>query len=444
MGDYRHSEPELYRRSGEFKRAEPDYAQFGMSHETWRNLQDLRHGPPDRRRDGLHTIGRGAGRIDLLALNGGLRQTDSPALIVMNGAISDRSSKSGPFFSGRGLAATLGVPTICVADTLVTDHADLNLGWYRGEWKSGFASLLEDVVGWLSGDLHSEVVIVGGSAGAFAAMDILQRVRKRVTVLGWNPQVDFLDYVPGAVDLFLRRSLLAPPTQLATIGSDVWKAETADALSQYGVRHDLVKTISSATAAGRFILLQNANDWHLSKHFGRLIRSRHARRIVPDGIDWSDNQIFRLRDYGQGHIPPRASDIVSLLRRLLADPSRPVFEVFASELRLGTLETHDSRQLPQWLLEDREEISRRFNVAVETDGMLHSALDPPLRLNPRELTVNYRLHDGSTLIKSTMAHLGSPFPLHRHPTWSTIDILLQDRFGNLVDRRRLRREDPFE
>lgn len=417
-----------------------DYLQFGTGHYRWRDQGHVTQASGPTTPDGVHTIGEGPGRVDLLSLNGGLRSDRSQVLIVFNGAVSDRDTKTGPFFSGRGLAAATGMPTLCVADTVVTDTQGLNLGWYRGAAGSSFARELEAIVKWRAMTSKHGVILLGGSAGGFAALDIAAQVGGGTSVLAWNPQVDILDYVPESVNSFLAESQGIDVTGSAA-GDDLCrKASISAALAARNVRHDLVATFVEARLPQRFIVLQNSSDWHLRRHLSRLVRCREVSRAGPDGPDWSDDHVFRVRDYGAGHASPSVSDVVVLLRALRDHPTVSASELWASRQRLGVLEQHDSRSLPQWLWEDRSLIECSTRIAVGEDGNAHVRLEGDVNLQREHTRLTYTLRSEEEVLATSVAYLGSPFPLSRHSDWTDLEVVMRDGYDNVVARRFLTRE----
>ena len=87
-------------------------------------------------------------------------------LVCFNAAISNRSDKTGPFYSGAGLSKELNLPTILIADHLVTENNNLSLGWYLGDGEKGvFQKIIASFLNELSNNLNRKLILLGGSGG---------------------------------------------------------------------------------------------------------------------------------------------------------------------------------------------------------------------------------------------------------------------------------------
>src|SRR5690606_40243474 len=60
--------------------------------------------------------------------------------IFFSGAISNRTTQLGPFFSGLGMTKRLGLPLIAIADPALDADRDLKLAWYLGDATDNFRS----------------------------------------------------------------------------------------------------------------------------------------------------------------------------------------------------------------------------------------------------------------------------------------------------------------
>ncbi len=118
-----------------------DYSRFGPVHHRWDSLAALGAAPDLT--DGVHTVGRGEGRLDLISINGGLAARDRGVLVVFTGAVANRARLTGPFFSGVGVARQTGLPAVGVGENAVADLPELGLGWYRGVRNAGFVEHVE-------------------------------------------------------------------------------------------------------------------------------------------------------------------------------------------------------------------------------------------------------------------------------------------------------------
>ena len=92
--------------------------------------------------DGIHSIGEGAERFDVL-FRGEVRSFSAGRAlpVFFNGAVS-RAGSAPPYFSGSTLAAQIGVPLVAIADPTLVLSESLTIGWYTGAAHSGIQTIL--------------------------------------------------------------------------------------------------------------------------------------------------------------------------------------------------------------------------------------------------------------------------------------------------------------
>lgn len=81
---------------------------------------------------------------------------------------------------------------------------DVPLGWYAGneeipDLQTQLVRLLERI----SDCTGARLLIIGGSGGGYAAIQLGLSLRCRTSVLVWNPQTAIADYVPKFVTQYL-------------------------------------------------------------------------------------------------------------------------------------------------------------------------------------------------------------------------------------------------
>lgn len=86
-------------------------------------------------------------------------------LVCFNAAVSDRANKTGPFYSGIGLANQLKIPTISFSDFVVTNSNDISLAWYGGDelntdFQNNIAKFLDRIANFLIAGLSFLVAAV--------------------------------------------------------------------------------------------------------------------------------------------------------------------------------------------------------------------------------------------------------------------------------------------
>lgn len=254
-------------------------------------------------KDAIHVIRlRDGSSLDFL-IRGGIRTHDSSRAlpVFFNGAV-DRAKGQPPFFSGSTLAKELSTPFIAIADPTLQPDNKLGIGWYTGlagsEAQNSITKLL------VSFSQHLSIVLVGGSAGGFAALYFASRIE--VPAFVWNPQTDLLQYGAAFVRPYLSellndcswKSLVSerlrdtPPIDYVTASS---------ALDGIGIRY----AIPSVQKIPRLLYLQNSTDKHAIRD-AEPLRQRDQFEDRSEGLFISEGRVMAVGDFSPFHkSPPR-------------------------------------------------------------------------------------------------------------------------------------------
>lgn len=248
--------------------------------------------------DGIHRVHVAEGGVlDLFLMGSPLTRTGAVRIpVFFSGAVSRTGHQPGPFFSGHTLAAAGNIPSILVADPTLTDHAELNIGWYLGCEVFDASSAIARVLGKLALRFGLQYLLVGGSAGGFAALALGERLTEHSAVLCWNPQTDVMEYNPDDVQQLV-------DIAFATHGEPGSNGSRS--------RHDAVvrdrSTVVGEIDVPREVLyLQNATDWHVNKHAAPYIE-RLGLSFTGNKAESADRSVVvGFGTWGDGHaIPPR-------------------------------------------------------------------------------------------------------------------------------------------
>lgn len=147
-----------------------NYKQWNVPHYVW---DDIEHFTSYwKYQDGIHTIyfGPANSPIDFLVNDLKFDTEIEVQPIFFAAAVSKRTEKIGPFFTGLGLSKRAGVPFISVADPSLDEDPTLNLAWYTGAYLSSFTKNLDQVLLFICNSLNREPLFIGGSGGGFAAI----------------------------------------------------------------------------------------------------------------------------------------------------------------------------------------------------------------------------------------------------------------------------------
>ncbi|MFN3313503.1 MAG: hypothetical protein ACK46Q_08560 [Hyphomonas sp.] len=257
--------------------------------------------------DGVYRIGTVGRKLDVLLENFDGKNSITRCLVVFSGAVHKRESKMGPFFSGRKLSGKVSIPTICISDPTLELDDQLSIGWYAGyrgrtDIRSEVASVLND----FGERFGCEFMIIGGSAGGFAALNISPLINAKCCILAFNPQTDISRYWPSHVSRYLSvasglRVEIASPREAAAIFGDL------------EIKPDLSYEDLEATEH-RILYVQNAHDNHVSKHLKPFIRNGHFSETNKNTFISARGGInVWIGDWGDGHAPLPGEDVIALV-----------------------------------------------------------------------------------------------------------------------------------
>jgi len=293
-----------------------DYRAWNCPQRVWNSIDEFLTG--DKWLDGIHTILTDGVPLDLLIHGAPFVAGMRVIPVFFSGAVTDRANKQSPFFSGLGLARTEGFPAICVADPAISLEPDLGLAWYSGHPRHPTPELLVRVLRGIADRARCELLLVGGSGGGFAALYYGQALGPSASVLVWNPQTDFLEYEESATRKYL--GVLLPEVDLAADGA-AFRNEAAELLRVRGQPHSVLPTATAGMRPRRLLYLQNASDWHVSRHAAPFLEavgsSELGRGFHRTG---ADGGLLWFGNWGSGHEPaPR--ELIAFAVKALLDPS---------------------------------------------------------------------------------------------------------------------------
>lgn len=93
--------------------------------------------------NGVHRFPSGSGYIDIRADGMAHLKESGSVLVCFGGAVTARTRKTAPFFTGLGVAAKAGLPVLAVSDPSLALSNSLALAWYAGN--KGMPELPKDI-----------------------------------------------------------------------------------------------------------------------------------------------------------------------------------------------------------------------------------------------------------------------------------------------------------
>jgi len=259
-------------------------------------------------RDGVHRVPLQAGHPLEFLISGSDDIADSTQRVPVffSGALASRKGSSGPYFSGKKMAARLNTGFIAFSDPLFTEDGDIGLAWYTGSAHSSAQAIIARICAHLQQVIGRPLVFVGGSGGGFAALN-LNSVVAGSRAFVWNPQTNILDYAPDAVKRYLGVAIgEALPVDPG------WRSRAEEELTDAGISYEL----SSRRTPQSFFYLQNYNDWHVQKHLARFLDA-HNLPHRGRGYYGSSQQGVLVGVFGEGHAVPSSELLDAALQRYL-------------------------------------------------------------------------------------------------------------------------------
>ncbi len=270
-----------------------NYEQWHATQIRWESPAQFAAGGPWA--DGIHTVGLGDGpALDVLIV--GQPQTEGRVIpVFFNGAVTARETKTGPFFSGSGLAARAGFGFVAISDPTLGLDQSLGLAWYAGNRHSTVQDQISEVLAGIAASSKRELLLIGGSGGGFSALYYGGRLNEVASAVVWNPQTEIRKYLPAFVDNYMRH---------AWGGDEGCTAETS-------VIGSLPK---------RLVYMQNANDWHVSGHTQPYLAAGSFTHRGRGVFESGPGRVVCFASYGEGHAAIPEPLLTTLLHQML-DPA---------------------------------------------------------------------------------------------------------------------------
>lgn len=238
----------------------------------------------------------------------GLSSYEEKVLVCFSGAVTERKNKNAPFFSGAGVASQTKMPLISISDPSLAINRNTSLGWYAGhEGLENLPKLLSSILDKISIYFNARLLLVGGSGGGFAALNIGSLMLTKPDVLVWGPQTSISEYSSWAVKNYINNSF----PKFCEV-----ERVRYDFLDEVGLKHDV--TDIDLESFNSLFYLQNITDMHSKKHAGPFLSKR---KISPmsNGLfrfNGSGRHFIFFGDWGSGHIPPPKNVIIDFVKSI--------------------------------------------------------------------------------------------------------------------------------
>lgn len=386
------------------------------------------------RQDGVHVISGPQGtQLEILLGGRPFDQSSRPVLVVFSGAVTKREERVPPFFSGRGIAQKTGVPFIAISDPVLSLAKDLNIGWYAGTQAQDIQSEIERLLRPLSLRIGKNLWMMGGSAGAFAALEMGHRLGPDCSVFVWNPQTDVIEYSPPLARSYLTRAF---PSHAEQLSGGQWKQHARDVMAFYGRRRSLVEDFLPSQSPGRVLYLQSTTDWHVQKHCAPYLDGHDYQRVSSGVWARHPDQVVWLAETGQGHAPPSATTVVEMLKTLF-ESTETVLEEVTRWDALPLFPGRDLNLRPEDLQPLAAMLEKAFDCRVDQGSVVMTVDSIPPRFGGLRCDIAVTNEAGARTGGVNGYNVPGTWRGDLQATTGAVEIQIRDGFDHLLFRRRI-------
>lgn len=186
-----------------------EVSKFYINRSFWEEDIYIHHSIDDFTKDicnGIHSLELSTLPLDILVKNSEEIVNNEYIAVSFSAAVT-RKDRLSPFFSLSGIANKLSIPLIALADPTLSLSKNLTLGWYAGnKYYPNLPDLLANICDKLVESTGKKLLLIGGSGGGFAALNIQSRMLKKSSTkaIVWNPQTDLIAYSRAFVTSYMK------------------------------------------------------------------------------------------------------------------------------------------------------------------------------------------------------------------------------------------------
>lgn len=230
-------------------------------------------------------------------------------VISFNGAVSNREKKKGPFFTFLGVAERLDIPVISFSDPSTMENEKLGLAWYAGN--QNFLDLpqkLGNIINNYCESFGILPILVGGSGGGFAVLNISRYLNVDANLFVWNPQTDINKYYKRHVESYYRCAF--PEDAKLSI------QDTISLIKKKNINFNFDVNFDRIFLKQNLLYLQNKSDQHYEIHALPFLK-KNKFNIASENIQIRNNMYFLSPNWGDGHIEPPIYAVEYIVNELI-------------------------------------------------------------------------------------------------------------------------------
>lgn len=216
-------------------------------------------------------------------------------LVCFSAAVSNRKTKTGPFYSGVRLAEKLNIPLVSFADYLVTNNKNLNLAWYCGcEKNPDFQDKIANFLDKISSFYGCELIILGGSGAGFASLAIASKIKSNAFIISSNPQTSICRYIDRHVENYVNTAFKSEVDKSYVNSKNIFE--------KFGLTYD-VNDIEYGKNIEILYLINFDDEHHIEDHLLYFIQNKEFLSHGENTFKFGDSGLY-FGDFGVGHATP--------------------------------------------------------------------------------------------------------------------------------------------
>lgn len=294
---------------------ESDYGAWKLPCYQYTDLEDGMRRVLDK--DGIHHIPCDSSVLDVLVAGSSRINSNSPVLVAFSGAVTGRAGKKAPFFSGRDVARSIGLPLLAISDPTLALDKDIPLAWYAGnEAMPKLPYYIAKILLSITNRYEIRLILFGGSGAGFAVLSQLHILQCNATGFVWNPQTSISEYAPAVVQTYLSTAFPKLRDEV-NCSREISKAEARALLNKADILHDL--TAAPSAPQNSLLYIQNQGDWHVARHaIPYLGRRKWSRLSARAFAETGGKSACWFGNWGIGHAVPPKDLIEKILSNIAA------------------------------------------------------------------------------------------------------------------------------
>lgn len=374
--------------------------------------------------NGVHSLNLTKLPLDILMQNAEEIESNDYIIISFNGDVL-RGDKQAPFFVFSGIANKINKPLIAFSDPTLSMRKGFGLAWYAGnEYYPNLPDIIANICDQLVEVTGKKLLLVGGSGGGFAALNVQSRMEKKAETISfvWNPQTDLLEFARTPVARYMS---YAYPSDNVDFTKNV-NDPSLDTFT-YSKIDSIIKVNSENKS---YIVMDGYDALHLRQHLAPYLSNEIENIIVNNNIVKLNNLSVVIGDWadsGIGHVPlPRdqAAEIIEQLMRNDYQFEKDAF--FKSNRSFLNLDVHNLSDLKTIFSKVSDHLMIECDISDKYTGY--------------QLRYVVRKHSGDIAFRTgfvgytskakSFIKINDKFPLDQLHRFS-IEVEIYDFFGNV-------------